>query len=424
MAVVALFAVFILFLFLGTPVGFAMLAGALSYIFIEDISLYIVAQRLGRGVDSFPLLAMLFFVLAGNLMNTGGITRRIFRFANAVVGRFPGGLGHANIAASVIFSGMSGSAVADTGGLGAIELEAMKDAGYPEDFSLSITGASAIIGPIIPPSVPAVVYGVVASVSIGRLFAAGLIPGLLMAVALSVAILITSRIRSFPKPERAPFREVLKSLGDSFFALLTPVIIIGGIVFGIVTPTEAAIVAVGYALVLGFFYREIHPRDIPRIVLSSLKTTLGILFIIAVASLFGYLLTVSQIPQRFAEYLLSLSDSRIVLLLIINGVLLIAGLFLEPAAAMVILVPVLMPVAASIGLSPVHFGIIVILNLMLGLMTPPVGLVLYVLSGISNVPFERISRSILPYLMTLLVVLMIVTFVPAISMTLPTLLFD
>lgn len=423
MSVVILFAVFIAFLFLGTPVGFAMLAGALSYVYLEDITLYIVAQRLGRGIDSFPLLAMLFFVLAGNIMNSGGITRRIFRFANAIVGRFPGGLGHANILASVVFSGMSGSAVADTGGLGAIEIKAMKDAGYPEDFSLSITGASAIIGPIIPPSVPAVVYGVVASVSIGRLFAAGLVPGIIMALSLSVMILIASHFQSFPEPEKASLSEVLATLRESFFALLTPVIIIGGIVFGIFTPTEAAIIAVVYALVLSFLYGEIKLGDLVGIILESLKTTLGILFIIAVASLFGYLLTVSQIPQKFAGFLLALSDSRIVLLLIINGILLIAGLFLEPAAAMVILVPVLMPIAGSIGVEPVHFGIIVILNLMLGLMTPPVGLVLYVLSGISSVPFERISRAIIPYLLTLVLVLLLVTFVPAISMMLPKLLF-
>lgn len=418
-----LFGSFLVLLLLGVPVGFSLFGSSTVYMIVNDIPLEMAAQRLGAGPDSFPLLAIAFFVLAGSIMNSSGITTRIFDFANHIVGHITGGLGHANVLASIIFSGMSGSAVADTGGLGAIELQAMKDAGFDEDFSLAVTGASSIIGPIIPPSIPAVIFGVASGVSIGKLFAGGLIPGLIMGAALSTMIYFVSKKKKYPKRNRATAREIFIAFRRAFFPLLTPFIIMGGIIGGIFTPTEAAIIAVFYALVLGFAYKSIKVNDLPRFLRETLNTTIGILFIIASANLFGWIMTTSQIPQRLAAAFLSVVSNKYLALFILNIFLFFVGCFLETSAAQIILVPMLIPMVIKLGIDPVHFGIIMILNLMIGLMTPPVGLVLYVLSSISKVPFERIAKTILPYVGVLTLVLLLITYVPAIVMFLPNLLF-
>jgi tripartite ATP-independent transporter DctM subunit len=385
---------------------------------------FMAITRMAMGVgDSFPLMAVPFFILAGAIMNTGGITTRIFSFADKLCGHITGGLGHANILASIIFSGMSGTAIADTGGLGAIELKAMKDAGYDDDFSLAITGASSIIGPIIPPSVPAVVFGVIGGVSIGRLFVGGVIPGLIMGLSMAVFVYIQSKRRHYPKQKRATLRELATATRKSFFALLTPVVIIGGIFIGVITPTEAAILAVVYSLILSFAYGDFHRQDFTNVLRETVNGTVSVMLIVSCASLFGYILAAERIPQKMTEFFLTMIPNKYAALLVINILLLVAGTFMETISAITILTPVLIPVALGFGIDPVHFGIIMILNLMIGLMTPPVGMVLYVLSGVSKVPFEQIVKAIWPYIIVLTIVLFILTYVPQIVLFLPDLIF-
>lgn len=410
---------------LSMPISFSMLISSVIYLVAHDIPLMIAVQRVTVGIgDSFPLLAVPFFILAGSIMNSGGITDRIFSFANCVVGHITGGLGHANILASIIFSGMSGTAIADAGGLGAIELKAMKNAGYDEDFSLAITGASSIIGPIIPPSIPAVIFGVTAGVSIGRLFVGGVAPGLLMAFAMSVLVYYQSKKRHYPRRPRASAAEIWRSVKKSFFALITPLIILSSIIIGVITPTEAAIVAACYSLVLSICYRTFGISDVRRVLQETIMGISGVFFIVACASLFGWILASEQIPQKLSLLFLANISERWIALIVINIFLLIVGTFMDTTAAIIILVPVLMPVTRSFGIDPVHFGLIMILNLMIGLLTPPVGLVLYVLSGISKVPFEKITRAVTPYVLVLTLVLFLITFVPKICLFLPNLLFQ
>jgi len=416
---------FFLLIIIRVPISFALLISSLLYLTGAGISPIVAVQRMAMGIgDSFPLMAVPFFILAGNIMNSGGITRRIFDFANKVVGHITGGLGHANILASVIFSGMSGTAIADAGGLGAIELKAMKDAGYDEDFSLAITGASSIIGPIIPPSVPAVVFGVIAGVSIGKLFVAGIIPGIIMAFAMGIFVYVESKRKNYPKTKKATFRELVFSVQESFFTLMTPVVILGGIIGGVFTPTEAAMIAVIYSLVLSFAYKEIGIRDIPRLLLETVNSTVSVMLIVSCASLFAWILASAQVPQALASFFLDTLPNKYVALLVINILLFVAGTFMETISAITILTPVLMPVVVNFGIDPVHFGIVMILNLMIGLLTPPVGMVLYVLAGVSKVPFERIARVVTPYIVVLSIVLLIITYVPDLVLFLPNLLFN
>lgn len=418
-----LFGIFFLLLIAGVPIAFCLFSSSIIYMLIYDLPIQMAAAKLVAGPDSFPLLAIAFFVLAGAIMNSGGITKRIFSFAEHLVGHLTGGLGHANVLASIIFSGMSGSAAADVGGLGAIELQAMRESGYSEDFSLAVTGGSSIIGPIIPPSIPAVVFGVASGVSIGRLFVAGIIPGFLMAAAMSVLIYFQCRGYDHLKRKRAGIGEIARAFKVSFFPLLTPVIIMGGIIGGVFTPTEAAIIAVFYALILGFAYKAISLRDLPRFLVETLNTTIGILFIIASASLFAWVLTISQFPQSFALTFMGLVSNKYVALILLNLFLLIVGCFMETTPAQMILVPILLPIFVSLGVDPVHFGIIMILNLMIGLMTPPLGLVLYVLSSVSKVPIERLSKTVLPYVIVIGIVLLFVTYIPQIVLFLPNLIY-
>lgn len=415
---------FLVLIIIGMPISFAMLSSSVLYLFANQISSEVLIQRLGAGVNSFPLLAVPFFILAGSIMNSAGITEKIFNFADHVVGHLTGGLGHANVLASLIFSGMSGSAVADAGGLGSIELKAMKQAGYDDDFSLAVTGASSIVGPIIPPSIPAVVYGVIGGVSIGRLFLGGIIPGLIMSGAISILVYFIAKKKNYTKRKRATFKELIDAFKDAFLALLTPILIIGGIIGGVVTPTEAAIIAVFYSLFLGFLYKEISIKDLPRFLDETIKSTVGILFIIACAALFGWLITTTQVPQTLATAFLGVVTNRFLALICIIAFLLFVGCFMECLAALTIMVPILAPITTSLGIDPVHFGIITIITLMIGLMTPPVGMVLYVLSSISNVSVERITKSILPFVGVLIVVIVIIMFCPQIVTFLPNLLLD
>ncbi len=415
--------IFFILLLLGTPVAFSLLGSSVVYLLVNDISMHVVFQSMTGSVsESFVLISLPFFILAATVMNTGSITQKIFNSANVSVGWIPGGLGQANIAASVIFAGMSGAATADAGGLGAIELKAMKDAGYDEEFSLAITGASSIIGPIIPPSTPAILFGVAGGVSIGKLFMGGIVPGLLMSAALGIMVSIQSKKRKYPHRSFPTAREFGDSLKDAFFPLLTPVIIIGGIIAGIYTPTEAAVIAVFYALLLTLTTREIHIKEIPEILKVTAKNTVNVMAIIAAASVFGWILTIEQLPQIMGSFMMGHIHSKWIALLFINLLLIIVGTFMETASAIAVMTPILMPIAVSFGFDPVHFGIVCILNLMLGLLTPPVGMVLYVLSSISNTPFEKIVKAITPYLLVLVSLLLVITFVPSIVTWLPSIL--
>lgn len=424
MSLLVLFAVMFTLLFLGIPIAVALGLASLSYIALEGLPDVLLIHRMIGGVDSFPLLAIPFFILAGHLMNSGGITTRIFALARALVGWAPGGLGHVNIGASVIFAGMSGAAVADAGGLGNIEIRAMREAGYDTDFSVGVTAASSTIGPIIPPSLPLVIYGVLASVSIGQLFVAGLIPGLLLALALMVMVALYARRRGYPRDSRIDFCRIWVAFKAAFLPLLTPVIIVGGIVSGVFTPTEAAIAAVCYALFLGVFvYRSLGWRHIVRVSMDTIETSAAVLMIVASATVFAWILTANQVATLLGDALLGLTESPHVLLLLMMAMVLVIGLFMETIAAITILVPVLLPIAVEVGIDPVHLGILLILNLMLGLLTPPVGMVLFVLSDISGVSFERCMRATVPFLVPLVIVLLLIVFFPGIALWLPGLLY-
>jgi len=415
---------FLIFLMIGMPISFCMFTSSAFYLLVNDITLMSLVQRVSAGVFSFPLMAAPCFIMAGSIMNTGGITDRIFNWCNKIIGHIPGGLGHSNVLASIVFAGMSGTAVADAGGLGAVELKAMKDAGFDDDFSLAITAASSTIGPIIPPSLPAVMVGVIGGVSVGRIYIGGILPGLLMGVCLSAMVYYLAVKRNYPRMPRSTFGEVVRATKSAFFSLFTVVLAIGGIMTGIITPTEAGVIALVYATLLGFIYREINLRSLYNIVRDSLGTIVSVLFIIASGSIFGWILAIEQVPQMTTTWFMSSIDNRYMALLVINLLLLICGCFLDSMASISLLTPILMPVAISYGIDPVHFSIVMILNLMIGLITPPVGVVLYILSSLSGVSFDRIVKAVLPFLVALLIALALVTYIPPIVTWLPNLVYN
>jgi TRAP-type C4-dicarboxylate transport system permease large subunit len=448
----------------GIPIAIAMCLASLIYIWVSGaIPPIAVVHRMVGGIDSFPLLAVPFFILAGNLMNSAGITNRIYNFALALVGWLKGGLGHVNVVGSVVFAGMSGTAVADAGGLGTIEIKAMQDHGYPTEFAVGITAASSTLGPIIPPSLPMVIYGVQANTSIGKLFAGGFIPGALMAIFMMLMVAYYAKVRgygadiafSWHRMGRA-FIELFavaavavtlyflwgnKALGgmakfgfpiiavliadklfkfEAFMALLTPVILIGGMASGLFTPTEAAVAAVAWALFLGLvWYRTLNWRMLIKISMDTIETTAVVLFIVASASIFAWVLTTTQVTEAIGTWVLSISSNPLVFLLLANIFLLFVGCFMETIAAITILVPVFMPIIAKLGIDPVHFGLVMVLNLMIGLLTPPVGMVLFVLQKVSKLSFERTVAAVAPWMLPLFVTLAIITYVPQVVLFLP-----
>ncbi len=423
MLMVVLLLVLCALILVGTPIAVALAAtaiGTMWWVTGPDL-LFIFIQRLYAGTTSFPLLAIPFFIIAGNLMNTGGITVRIFAAAQLFVGRIRGGLAHVNVLASVIFSGMSGSAVADAAGLGIIEVKAMREAGYSGRFAATITAVSSTIGPIMPPSIPLVIYGSLANVSIGALFLAGVMPGVMMALALMIVITVVARIRKLPvMDERPAGAEARRVFFGALPAMLTPILIIGGILGGLATPTEAAVLATAYALILGTcVYRELKWRDIPDILWLSGRQTVQVMFIIAAAAPFGWVLIQQQIPNAVIEAMFSLTSEPWAILLLVNIILLVLGMFIEGIAIIIIAFPILLPVMLQIGVDPVHFGIIMVLNLMIGLVTPPVGMCLFAVSSVSNVPISDMVREMWPYLIALFAVLLLVTFVPETVLWLP-----
>jgi TRAP-type C4-dicarboxylate transport system permease large subunit len=447
----------------GLPVAVAMAGASLTYILVSgSVPDIVVAQRMIAGIESFPLLAVPFFILAGNLMNIAGITTRIYNFAVALVGWMKGGLGQVNIIGSVIFSGMSGTAIADAAGLGSIEIKAMKDHGYSTEFSVGVTAASATLGPIIPPSLPFVIYGMMANVSIGALFVAGIVPGVVMTLLMMGTVAWFARrngwggdtafdwkrlgeatieillVLAFPLAVWLMVRggmSVNLSVGLGFatllaldwkfnfsavMALMAPVILIGGMTMGWFTPTEAAVAAVIWALFLGLVrYRSMTFKTLAKATFDTIETTASVLFIVTAASIFAWLLTTTQAAQALADWILSVTHNKWVFLLLANLLILFVGCFIDTIAAITILVPILLPIVLKLGIDPIHFGLIMTLNLMIGLLHPPLGMVLFVLARISKLSVERTTMAILPWLVPLLVALIGITYVPAITMWLP-----
>jgi len=427
MATFLVFAGLVLLLLVGVPIAVAMgLTAIIAILALADVSLLgVVAQRMYASTTSFTLLAIPFFILAGNLMNTGGMTQRIFDFAHALVGHVKGGLGQVNIVGSMIFAGMSGSALADAMGLGAIEIKAMTDAGYEKRFSAAVSAASSTIGPVIPPSIPLVIFGSMAGVSVGALFLGGIIPGLLMGGAMMVTVAIIARRRNYPSEPRSTLRNALKRLGNGLPALATPAIIMGGILTGWFTPTEASVVACAYALFLGMVvYRELKLKDLPRILLETADQTAQVMFIVAAAGLFGWVLTYLRVPDALIAGLTAFSDNKWVVLTIINLILLALGCFMEGIAIMLLTIPIFLPIILKVGIDPVHFGVVMTLNLMIGLLTPPVGMVLYAMSSVAKVSIVELTRELVPFIISIFVALVLITYVPGFVTWLPRLFFN
>jgi C4-dicarboxylate transporter DctM subunit len=368
-------------------------------------------------------MAVPFFILAGDIMNRGGTTVRLIRFANSLVGHIQGGLAHANVVANMFFAGISGSAVADASAIGAIMIPSMEKNGYDKDFSAALTASAATIGPIIPPSIIMVIYGVSVGVSVGGLFAAGFVPGVLLGLALMFIVYRVSHRRGYAKYETFSGKRVVTELRDAIWALLAPVIILGGILGGIFTPTEAAAVAVAYSFLVGkFIFRELTWKDVPKVLLQSGITTASILLIISMANVFAWVIAANMIPQKLANLFLAISDNPYVFLAVINVFLLIVGMFMETGAAIILLAPILAPVATSLGINPLHFGFIMVLNLAIGMATPPVGVCLFVSCGITGLSLEQISSAVYKFVFAELAVLLVVTYVEPISTFLPKLL--
>jgi len=418
---ILLFSLAILFS-LGTPVVFSLMISSLIYLLLAGIDPRIVIQKIVMGPDSFVLLAVPFFILAAQVMNTVGTTKRIFKFASTIVGHFPGGLAHVNIVDSMIFAGMSGSAIADASGAGLMEIEAMVSQGYDKSYATAVSAASSTIGPIIPPSIPMVIYAVIAEASVGKLFLGGFIPGILMGLSMMVITHFIAKKRGFYRDKRASLKEFLDAFKGAFLALLTVVILLGGIYSGVFTPTEAAAVAAFYALFLGtVVYRELNVRDIFQI-FSRIVISCGfITFIISTSAIFSWIIARERVPQQLADLMLSWTTSKPLVLLIMNVLFLILGMLMDTNAIMLIFLPIVLPVVKSVGIDLVHFGVVVTLNLMIGLLTPPFGVLLFLLSGLTKVSIEDILREVFPYIMVLISVLFLITYWEGLVMFLPNL---
>ena len=450
----------------GIPVAMAMAGASLIYVMVTgNIPDYVVIHRMVGGLDSFPLLAVPFFIFAGNLMNSAGITNRIYNFALALVGWMKGGLGHVNVVGSVIFAGMSGTAIADAAGLGTIEIRAMTEHGYSKEFSVGVTAASATLGPIIPPSLPFVIYALFANVSVGALFLAGILPGAVMAILMMLTVAYYAHKNKWGADVPFQWPRVLKAFGEMLIVLswpaviwilvqedgpaldpqwtvllglvllfaadwkfkfnavlpiMTPVLLIGGMTTGIFTATEGAIAACMWALILGLvWYKTLTWKRLIKVSMDTIETTAAVLFIVAAASIFGWMLTATRTTEMIAAWVLSVVSTPAGFLFLANLLMLFVGCFLEPTAAITILVPILLPIVRKLGIDPVHFGLVMVLNLMIGLLHPPMGLVLFVLARVAKLSVERTTMAILPWLVPLLISLVIVTYIPSISLWLP-----
>ena len=420
-AIAILLITFLLLIVLKCPITFSMVIATSFTMLYLDLPVMTMAQQMCKQLNSFTLLAIPFFILMGELMSAGGISSRLLKFANVCVGQLTGGLAHVNVLASMLFGGISGSAIADVSSLGVIEIPMMTDAGYDKDFSTAITVASACQGLIIPPSHNMVLYAMVAGgVSVGKLFCAGYIPGILLGVALMVCCYFISKKRNYSKGTRVPLREALSVTKDTILAMLAMVIVIAGVSAGIFTTTESAAIACLYCGFIGLFvYKEMTFRDLPKIVGKTVKTLAMIYGLIAAAGAFGWMMTYLSIPTKATNLLLSISENKYVILLLINLILLVLGCFMDLAPLVLIMTPILLPVVKSFGMDPVQFGVMMMLNLGIGLCTPPVGTALFTGCAIAGMKIEKASKAILPLYLPMLVVLLLVTYVPAFTMFLP-----
>lgn len=414
-----LFISLIVLFIINIPIAVALgLSAAIVFVVQGDIPLLVIVQKMFNAADSFPLMAVPFFILAGKLMETGGISKRLIALANTLVGRVHGGLALVSIVACIFFAAISGSSAATAAAVGSIMIPSMVKKGYDINFSSAIQASGGTVGVMIPPSIPLVLYGVAAGASISDLFIAGIIPGILVGVSLMIVAYVISRKNNYGGDgKKGSILEVLKALKDSIWGLLMPVIILGGIYGGIFTPTEAAVVAVVYGLIIGLFvYKEIKWKDLSAIFSESVITSAVIMFIITSAAIFGYLLTSEQIPQTISSFMLGLTNSKVITLLIITILLLIVGTFMETSAAIIILTPILAPIVIAMGVDPVHFGVIMVVNLAIGMVTPPVGINLFVVSNIANVRFERLVRAVIPFVVIMIVDVILITFIPSLSL--------
>jgi tripartite ATP-independent transporter DctM subunit len=416
-------AALIVLLALRVPIGLSMLlASGIYLVGFGTIPMTVLPQRLWAGLESFPLLAIPFFVFAGILMNVSGGAERIFSFSLSLCGHFRGGIAHVNVLASMIFAGMSGAATADAAGLGQVEIDAMKRDGYTGEFSAAVSAASATIGPIIPPSVPLVVYGVMTQVSIWQLFLGGILPGLLMGFAMMGVVAYRAHQRNYPVHPRAPASKVWLEFRRSFLALAAPIVILGGLFSGIFTPTESGVVAAAYALMLGIVYRTVRWREMPKVLVEGTLMTAQITFIVGAAGVFGWAMTYAQVPAALTSAVTAVTTNKIVVLLLINAVMLVMGCFVDALALLIMMTPVVFPLAMTLGIDPVQLGLILVLNCMIGLITPPVGICLYIVADIAKAPIMKVAHELAPFYAALVVCLAAITFFPDVVTVVPRLL--
>ena len=424
MAYTIFFSLFFFLILVGVPIAYSLgLSSAFLIVFHLKLPLVLVSQQMFAAVDSFSFLAIPFFMLAGAFMSYGGVTRRLINFAHSIVGSLKGGLAQVVAVSGMFFGAISGSSAATTAAIGSIMIDEMEKKGYDKEFTAGVVAAGGMVGIIIPPSITLVVYGVIAGVSIGDLFLGGFGPGILMGISMCVLSYFICRKRGWGGEGTFSVKNVIKSFFDSFWALLTPVIILGGIYGGIFTPTEAAAVASIYGLIIGFFvYKELKLKDLPKIISKAVYSTTVIMFIIATAKVFGWILTNAEIPQKIGAFVATIAPNEYIFLIYINIILLVIGTMVNPSAAVVILTPILLPVALQFGINPVFFGVLMIVNLAIGNVTPPVGLDLFVVSAVTKISIDRIARAMFPYLIVLILDLIIVTYIPGVIMLIPTLL--
>ncbi len=420
--IVVLFALLVL---AGLPIYFVIGVVSAAYFLAHGISPLMVLQRMFVGLDQFVIMAVPMFILTGNIMGKGGATDRLIRLSIALVGHLRGGLAHVNIVCSMLFAGISGAATADVAALGPLEIQLMERGGYKKEYATALTISSSMIGPIIPPSLPLVVYGVVASASIGKLFLGGVLPGVFIGFMLGLLVFHHARKYRFPTSRRASLPELARVLRESSGSLILPLLILVGIYTGWFTPTEAAAIACVYAFVLGkFVYRELAWADMPGILLSTGVVAASTLSIVAIASAFSYIMAIEQVPLKFAQFLLSITGNKYLLLLLINLGMLFLGCFMETLASIIVTAPIFLPIVKSLGMDPIQLGVIMSLNLTMGLLTPPLGINLFIANSITGLPVERIVRANMPFFLVLVVTVLILTYVPQITMFLPNLLMD
>ncbi len=423
MSLIILLGVFLVGLIIGLPIVMTLALSSLCYLLFVDIPIVVMPQKMFAGIDVFVLMAIPGFILVGNLMNVAGITQRIIRFANALVGWIRGGLGLTNVAASMLFGGISGTAVADAASIGSVMIPGMKKAGYPADFSAAVTAASSTVGPMIPPSLPMIIVGSLSGISVGKMFIAGAIPGILLGLAMMITTYIIAVRRGFGFQKWQGFGELGSAFLSAFWALAMTALILAGLLGGLITPTETAVVASVYACVVGvFFYRELTFKAIPKIIIDSAISSAAILSLVGFANVFGWILVSEDIPQMIAENILAFTDNKYIIILLINILLLFIGMFMETIAALIILFVPLLALAAGVGIDPLHFATFAVLNLMIGLTTPPMGVCLFICANIAKIPFTSVVRAITPFLISNIIVLLLVSYIPELSTWLPSIL--